>query len=72
MIISALDPALPLITDPVRLSWRDAKLVHTIQTNAGYYGDLGAIGHLSICVNNGLTQPFCVNAESMNCRTPHI
>lgn len=60
-----LDPALPLITDTVRLSWRDAQLVHTVQTNAGYYGDFGSIGHLDICVNNGVVQPFCTNADSI-------
>lgn len=59
--VKGLDPAGPMITDSVRLNWRDAKLVHTFQTNAGYYGDMGAIGHLDICVNNGLTQPFCPN-----------
>lgn len=59
--MEGLDPALPMITDSVRLSWRDARLVHTFQTNAGYYGEIGAIGHLDICVNNGLTQPFCAN-----------
>lgn len=52
-----------MITDSIRLSWRDARMVHTIQTNAGYYGDMGAIGHLDVCVNNGLTQPFCANTE---------
>lgn len=61
--VLGLDPALPMITDSVRLSWRDARIVHTIQTNAGYYGDMGAIGHLDICVNSGLTQPFCANTE---------
>lgn len=41
-------------------------LVHTIQTNAGYYGDLGSIGHLDVCVNNGNIQPFCTDSQSMS------
>lgn len=61
-----MDPALP-VTESVRLSWRDARLVHTFQTNAGYYGDIGAIGHVDICVNNGLTQPFCINDNERKC-----
>lgn len=28
-----------------------------------YLGDIGAIGHLDVCVNGGLTQPFCANSE---------
>lgn len=58
-----MDPALPLIMESIRLSWRDAKLVHTIQTNAGHYGDFGAIGHLDVCANNGIMQPFCADSE---------
>lgn len=65
--LKGLDPALPMITDSVRLSWRDAQLVHTFQTNAGYYGDIGAIGHVDICVNNGLTQPFCIDNNERKC-----
>lgn len=62
--ITALDPALPLINEQLRLSHRDAERVHVIQTNAGYYGDIGIIGHVNICVNDGNMQPFCVDAES--------
>lgn len=62
-----LDAALPLISDSNRLSWRDARLVQTIQTNAGFYGDLGSIGHLDVCVNNGNIQPFCIKSASMSC-----
>lgn len=71
MILSdvlGLDAALPLISDANRLSWRDARLVQTIQTNAGYYGDIsgvsGTIGHLDVCVNNGNIQPFCEKSQS--------
>lgn len=61
---TGLDPALPLITESIRLSSNDAHMVHTIQTNAGYYGDLGSIGHVDICVNNGNIQPFCADSQS--------
>lgn len=66
--VLGLDAALPLISDANRLSWRDARLVQTIQTNAGYYGDIsgvsGTIGHLDVCVNNGNIQPFCEKSQS--------
>lgn len=59
-----LDPALPLIKESERLSYRDAERVHTISTNAGVYGDIGSIGHVDVCVNNGNVQPFCVDERS--------
>lgn len=59
-----MDPALPLIRESDRLSYRDAESVHTIQTNAGFYGDLGSIGHVDVCANNGNIQPFCVGELS--------
>lgn len=61
---SALDAAAPLIGDDIRLSRRDADRVHTLQTNAGVLGDLGSIGHVDVCVNNGISQPFCAGATS--------
>ncbi|XP_055308493.1 phospholipase A1 member A-like isoform X2 [Sitodiplosis mosellana] len=64
--IIGLDAALPLISDTDRLSWRDATFVQTIQTNAGYYGDIGSIGHLDVCINNGNMQPFCQNSQNPN------
>lgn len=57
--LSGLDPALPLITDKIRLKRKAAEMVHVIQTNAGHYGDIGSIGDVNICANNGNTQPFC-------------
>lgn len=60
-----LDPALPLITDKIRLNRANAERVHTLQTNAGFFGELGAIGHVDICVNSGIKQPFCEDANSM-------
>lgn len=59
-----LDPALPLISDNIRLKRKSAERVHVIQTNAGYYGDIGAVGDLNICVNNGNMQPFCRDSLS--------
>lgn len=59
-----LDPALPLITNSIRLSQNDAHMVQTIQTNAGYYGDIGSIGHVDICMNDGNVQPFCTDTQS--------
>lgn len=50
-VILGLDPALPLISNSDRLSWRDAKTVQTIQTNAGYYGDIGSVGHMDVSIN---------------------
>lgn len=64
-VFLGLDAALPLILNSNRLSWRDATSVQTIQTNAGYYGDLGSIGHSDVCVNNGNIQPFCKHSQSM-------
>lgn len=52
-----------MIPDSNRLSWRDANLVQTIQTNAGYYGDIGSVGHLDICVNQIVLCKFCVYAQ---------
>lgn len=63
-MILGLDAALPLITDSNRLSWRDAHSVQTIQTNSGYYGDVGSIGHMDVCVNDGNIQPFCADSRS--------
>lgn len=54
-----MDPALPLISERIRLKRKAADHVHVIQTNAGYYGDIGSIGDVNICVNNGNIQPFC-------------
>lgn len=62
--IIALDPAAPLIGDDIRLTRKDAIRVHTLQTNAGVLGDLGSIGHVDVCVNKGITQPFCADATS--------
>lgn len=59
-----LDPALPLIREGERLSYKDAERVHTISTNAGFYGDVGSIGHVDVCVNNGNVQPFCADEIS--------
>lgn len=53
-----------MLKENLRLSYKDAEQVHVLQTNAGYYGDFGAIGHINICVNDGNIQPFCVNSES--------
>lgn len=60
----ALDPAAPLIGDDIRLTRKDADRVHTLQTNAGVLGDLGSIGHVDVCANAGITQPFCADATS--------
>lgn len=63
-VFSGLDPALPMITKALRLTYKAAHRVHTIQTNAGFYGDIGSIGHVDVCVNNGNTQPFCTREKS--------
>lgn len=60
-----MDPALPLVRESERLSYKDAEMVHTISTNAGFYGDIGSIGHVDVCANNGNTQPFCTSELSM-------
>ncbi|XP_014212403.1 lipase member H [Copidosoma floridanum] len=61
--IIALDPARPLIRPGLvnRLDSGDADFVEVIHTNAGYYGELGNVGHVDFCMNGGKMQPFCEN-----------
>lgn len=58
-----LDPAFPLIPNSIRLNYRDANVVQTLQTNAAFYGEAGSIGHVDICVNDGNMQPFCLDSD---------
>lgn len=60
----ALDPALPLIFGNFRLKRSSARSVHVLQTNAGYFGDVGNIGHVNVCVNDGFIQPYCSKTSS--------
>ncbi|XP_037037699.1 phospholipase A1 member A-like [Bradysia coprophila] len=64
--IIGLDPALPLIYGDLRLKRSSAKSVHVLQTNAGSFGDVGSVGHVNVCVNGGLIQPYCVKARKPN------
>lgn len=59
-----LDPALPLIYGNLRLKKSSAKSVHVLQTNAGSFGDVGSVGHVNVCVNGGLMQPYCIRTRS--------
>lgn len=63
--VIGLDPARPLIFGNFRLSRTDARFVHVLQTNAGYYGGVGSMGHVNVCVNGGLIQPYCSRTSSM-------
>lgn len=49
----------------MRLKRKAAEIVQVIQTNAGYYGDIGSIGDVNICVNNGNVQPFCQHSSGI-------
>lgn len=64
--IVGLDPARPLLRPGLlnRLDAGDAKFVQVIHTNAGYYGEIGRIGHVDFCVNGGKMQPFCEDSEN--------
>lgn len=42
----------------------DAKAVHVIHTNAGYYGENSRVGHVDFCVNGGKRQPYCATTSS--------
>ncbi|XP_055381689.1 uncharacterized protein LOC129612195 [Condylostylus longicornis] len=66
--ICGLDPARPLIKpgNSNRLDSGDAKAVHVIHTNAGYYGETGRVGHVDFCVNGGKRQPYCSNTSNAN------
>lgn len=61
--IIGLDPARPLVRPGLvnRLDSGDADFVQVIHTNAGYYGEMGRVGHVDVCVNGGKVQPFCQN-----------
>ena len=61
--IIGLDPARPLVRPNLasRLDSGDADFVEVIHTNAGYYGEIGRVGHVDFCVNGGKIQPFCSN-----------
>ncbi|XP_018372508.1 PREDICTED: phospholipase A1-like [Trachymyrmex cornetzi] len=63
--IIGLDPARPLLRPGLvnRLDSGDADFVEVIHTNAGYYGEIGRIGHVDFCVNGGKVQPFCEDRE---------
>ncbi|XP_015595731.1 phospholipase A1 member A-like [Cephus cinctus] len=64
--IIGLDPARPLIRPGLlnRLDSGDADFVEVIHTNAGYYGEMGGVGHVDFCVNGGKVQPFCENRSN--------
>lgn len=66
--IIALDPARPLIKpgNANRLDSGDAKAVHVIHTNAGYYGENSRVGHVDFCVNGGKRQPYCATTSNEN------
>lgn len=66
----ALDPALPLINGALQIGRHSADHVQIFHTNAGYYGDIGPIGHSDICFNGGNIQPYC--SESMSAVTYSI
>lgn len=63
--IIGLDPARPLVRPSLmnRLDAGDADFVEVIHTNAGYYGEVGRVGHVDFCVNGGKVQPFCQDRE---------
>lgn len=63
--IIGLDPARPLLRPGLmnRLDAGDADFVEVIHTNAGYYGEVGRVGHVDFCVNGGKVQPFCEDRE---------
>lgn len=63
--IIGLDPARPLVRLGLvnRLDSGDASFVQVIHTNAGYYGEVGRVGHVDFCVNGGKVQPFCKNTQ---------
>ncbi|XP_046737590.1 phospholipase A1 member A-like [Diprion similis] len=64
--IIGLDPARPLVRPGLvnRLDSGDADFVEVIHTNAGYYGEMGRVGHVDFCVNGGKLQPFCENRRN--------
>lgn len=64
--IIGLDPARPLVKPGSmnRLDSGDAKAVHVIHTNAGYYGETGKVGHVDFCINGGKHQPYCQYTSS--------
>ncbi|XP_055857650.1 phospholipase A1-like [Episyrphus balteatus] len=66
--IIGLDPARPLIKpgNSNRLDSGDAKAVHVIHTNAGFYGETGKVGHVDFCVNGGKRQPYCGGTSNAN------
>ncbi|KAL5280433.1 hypothetical protein ACFFRR_004425 [Megaselia abdita] len=66
--IIGLDPARPLIKpgNMNRLDSGDAKAVHVIHTNAGYYGETGKVGHVDFCINGGKHQPYCQYTSNTN------
>ncbi|XP_047002929.1 uncharacterized protein LOC124620301 [Schistocerca americana] len=61
--IIGLDPARPLVRAALRLAQGDAGHVQTLHTNAGHYGELATprMAHVSVCVNGGRLQPFCLD-----------
>ncbi|XP_071566062.1 phospholipase A1 [Temnothorax nylanderi] len=63
--IIGLDPARPLVRPGLvnRLDAGDADFVEVMHTNAGYYGEVGRVGHVDFCVNGGKVQPFCADRE---------
>ncbi|KAH0561714.1 phospholipase A1 member A [Cotesia glomerata] len=64
--IVGLDPARPLVRPGLgnRLDSGDADFVEVIHTNAGYYGEIGRVGHVDVCVNGGKVQPFCEDKQN--------
>ncbi|XP_015114960.1 phospholipase A1 member A [Diachasma alloeum] len=64
--IIGLDPARPLVRPGLvnRLDSGDADFVEVIHTNAGYYGEIGRVGHVDFCVNGGRVQPFCQKSSN--------
>ncbi|XP_075225239.1 lipase member H-A-like isoform X2 [Lycorma delicatula] len=62
--ITGLDPALPLFANlkgTYKLDKNDAQTVDVIHTNVGTFGKMEPTGHVDFYVNNGSSQPACIN-----------
>ncbi|CAG4973987.1 unnamed protein product [Parnassius apollo] len=71
-----LDPARPLVSEygsrRFRLDREDAHVVQVLHTNAGFLGEVGAVGHADFCINGGQRQPGCRGHFMRRSRCSHF
>ncbi|CAK1600823.1 unnamed protein product [Parnassius mnemosyne] len=76
IVFGRLDPARPLVSEygsrRFRLGREDTCVVQVFHTNAGFLGEVGAVGHVDFCINGGQRQPDCKGHFMRRSRCSHF